>query len=55
MNDPDSPGVPVGREMGLRHILPRKQDFGWLISVALFTAHNIASGFWNKGVMEAHL
>jgi len=41
--------------MGASFILPMKQNFAWVISVVRFAAHNVTSGAWNKGVMEAYL
>ena len=53
--DIDSPDVPLGREMGASFILPMKQNFAWVTSAVRLAAHNVSSGAWNRGVMEAYL
>ena len=51
----DSPDPPVGREIGVSHIIPVNQTFPWLIQAGTFDTHNVMLGIWNKGVMEAYL
>jgi len=53
--EPDSPDIPVGREMRVTHIRPIKQTFEWLTKAVLLAAHNVKSGCWKKGVMDSYL
>ena len=53
--DDDAPPAPVGRAVGVKHIIPVKQSFPWLKRCMQYAAYHINQGMWNKGVMTAYL
>ena len=53
--DPDSLEVPLVHEIGAFFVSPVRQNFQWLTKAVMLAAHNVTTGVWNKGVMEAYL
>ena len=52
---PDSLPAPLGRDVCIDFIKPKKQSFDWLRSAVDFAAHTVCQGILKKGVMDAYL
>ncbi len=54
-SSPGAPSPPIGRTVNERYLKPIKQSFRFLVAATSFAAYNVASGLWNKGVMDTYL